>query len=179
MSQTIFTAKALLLAGNDGVGKSTFAANLVDVPGRERVIMSFADPLRASIAGLCNIHCDSLKNQDVKASIVPNTNMTYRALMISIATIVREKANNDFFVKILIDRVIGTKKTVIIDDMRFHVEFETVSNDLGRSNVHTILLTKDNEPYLGEIPRESFDFIINRVASDGSNKIVLIKHPYM
>lgn len=114
----------ILLAGNDGVGKSTLAKNLAkNIECRHTYIMSFADPLREIVGKELGMEPESLKLQHVKSMIMPGMDISARQHLINTATKIRE-TDDAYFARNIAERILdktAVNDITIIDDFRFPV----------------------------------------------------------
>jgi len=158
--------KCIAIAGNNGVGKTTFANVLCDVYGLKHEQRSFAGKLRKIVGTILDIPEDDLKKSDIKESFTEKfPNHTARDVLINIATAIRS-IKNDYFVEETFSCSNATG--IIIDDIRFAVEAESIQKKYASVDYGCIfvLLKLPNEDYTGDLPMELFDVIITRRGDD-------------
>lgn len=126
------TKRVIGLAGPKGVGKSTFASQLIfDLykNGTETgVIMSFATPLKQMLG--CIVHEDYIKED--KEKIIPHLGVSARHCLQTLGTEWgRNTISNDIWVNLAKHRIEETyHEVVIIDDVRFDNEAKMIL-DMG------------------------------------------------
>lgn len=142
------TRNVVLIAGNDGVGKSTTAKNIAASKRHLKChIMSFADPLRNIVGKELGILPEELKKQQVKSMIISGTDITVRQYMIDTATKIRQ-TDDSYFANETADRireVPDENDITIIDDFRFNICHETMKS--RGYNVIVLGLLIEGQPY--------------------------------
>jgi len=152
--------KCIAIAGNNGAGKTTLTTKIAE----DRTIKSFAHDLRDISSVVLGIDCDDLKKLDVKESQSDMfAGYTVREVMINLATCIRSM-NDDYFVQKTLSDVGDTK--IIIDDLRFQTEVNGLIKKYAHDEIVFILLKKDGEEYMGDIPSHVFDCTIVRTGDE-------------
>lgn len=142
----------IILISSDGynVGKSSLAKYLSQNVFKDSCIKSFADPLKE----VCEeeykkdypLNTDSFKKsysqRNLKDSLIPQTNKTYREYLIDISDLYKSIYGIHYFTNMSIQDCRDTlEKIIIFDDFRMDFEYEKCI-EIGR--VLTIRLSKAN-----------------------------------
>lgn len=127
--------KCIAFRGLEGSGKTTLCKRL-SAGNDNYICMSFADKLREIMSVIIDINTEDLKLQDIKVSQVSSLGgVRVRDAMINVATTIREM-NNSYFVDKTIESAISaveSGKTVLIDDLRFDIEYNALVKTFGSS----------------------------------------------
>lgn len=153
--------KCIAIAGNNGAGKTTFAKKFTDT----KKVVSFASKLRDISSVVLNIPADDLKELNVKeSSTAMFEGRTVRDVMITLASSIRSM-NNDYFASSTLASIDDATR-IIIDDLRFEVEVSAILKKYRPDEVAFILLKKEGEEYMGDLPEHMFEYTIIRSGDD-------------
>jgi len=147
--------KVIAFSGNIGSGKSLFARSLTNSIEYSYVkLMSFAEPLKRAIA-YKDIGYDRAK----KTNILPG--VTGRDVMHCVARCCQQRYGDDYFANILVEEAKAVNPDyLIIDDLRFEIEYKVLKKEFDDVFVVGI---RDEKPFEYEIENIPKDLIINNI----------------
>lgn len=115
------------LCGLAGSGKSEVAQVLREIGGFERI--AFADPLKSMLAAVGFTHAQLYGDQ--KEAVMPDIGKTPRQMMQTLGTDWgRDLVDPEIWVKLWLRKVGNSRNHVVVDDVRFPNEIQTI-HDLG------------------------------------------------
>ncbi len=118
------------LTGKAGSGKDTIAMNLVENYGFTR--LAFAQPIKTANMSLFGLSPCQMEDRKLKESIIDPWGASPRDLNQWLATILRSKFGDDFFIKSMRSRMDNFKDNcIVISDCRFDNEAEFILNNGG------------------------------------------------
>lgn len=158
-NNTMNNFKCIAIAGNNGAGKTTLACYLNKIDPVFHNI-SFASKLRAICGPILGIEPSDLMKQSVKNDMSIFPGLTNRDVLIKIAGSIRSM-NDTYFVEETIKPI--DDKILVIDDLRFDIEYESIKKMYGH-NALFILLETDLEGYSGDLAdrRDIFNIVLCR-----------------
>lgn len=160
------TFKCIAIAGNNGAGKTTLAEYLSCIYDLHKT--SFAEKLRDICGVILGINPADLLRQEIKSAESIMKGYSNRDVLINIATAIRTMDDNYF-----VDATIQPRdKTVIIDDLRFEVEFDAIKKMYGDTAI-TILLETDKDSYSGSLMIDH-DIVLKRNTGKDSQEVYTV-----